>query len=114
MNPHDFHRKIAARNMAMTLVVETGARMPRYSYRNVVRHALDFARGLTADQWLALGQRAGHYVAGGTVADETRDEVLEVLGELIPDAQDVVLVTEAAPAPAAERDPFDFSRGVLG
>lgn len=107
MHPHEAHRKIAARNMAMELVAKTGAVMPRFSYRNVVREAIVFARQADPTQWLTIGQLAGHYVGAKKVDPETIAEVLRALDSLVP------APVEPTPAPV-ERDPFDFSRGVLG
>jgi hypothetical protein len=53
--------------------------------------ALAHACGLNDAEWLTLGQDAGHYLAGGPVADETVSDVLAHL--------------EAMTAPVAA-DPF--------
>jgi hypothetical protein len=59
------------------------------TYAESVEAALNFACGLNDDQWLALGQRTGHYAHGATPDDETAATVLAQLEALLPvDADD--------------------------
>lgn len=81
---HEINRKVAVADMANLLVVETGKRMPRYSYRSVVERALAFACELTDPQWLELGQRSGHYSNGDQPNDETTAAVLRLLESMLP------------------------------